>query len=68
VEEFDIETSASYKWIDLILSFLLMMVLLLSFRQFPYINFIAIPIILSYAYWLFKQVRLLNAYFKSDLS
>ena len=56
----------SYRYVEGIMYALFVVVLLLSIRQIDMVKYLAIPVVIGYAYWLFTQVRLLNQYFKGQ--
>ncbi|MCX6290802.1 MAG: hypothetical protein NT126_03470, partial [Bacteroidetes bacterium] len=55
----------SYRQIDFILTVALFAVIFLGISHWKYMNYLAIPFLLSYFYWFYLQMKLLNNYFKS---
>lgn len=53
----------SFKQIESILSILIVAVIILGVRYEQYANYIAIPILVAYIWWLYSQMKLLNNYF-----
>lgn len=55
----------SYKQVELVLTILLLVMFFLLTRHWKYAEYLMFPIALAYLFWLFKQVKDLNAYFKA---
>jgi hypothetical protein len=53
----------SFKQIEHILSALLVVVIFLGVRHVQYANYLAVPILVAYIWWLMSQMKLLNNYF-----
>ncbi|HOZ82928.1 MAG TPA: hypothetical protein PLU85_02265 [Bacteroidia bacterium] len=55
----------SFKQVQFIFSIFFVVVVLLYFKHLKIVNYLAVPIILIYAWWLFSQMKMLSNYFST---
>jgi hypothetical protein len=55
----------SFKQVEFILLALLMAVIFLGVKLWRHADYLAIPVMIAYIWWLYSQMKLLNNYFKS---
>ncbi len=53
----------SFKQVEFLLSILLIVAIFLGIRHVKYADYLAIPIVVAYLWWLYSQMKLLNNYF-----
>jgi len=52
----------SFRQVEVMLSLLLFLVIFLGMKHWRYANYVAIPVLIGYAWWMYSQMKLVNNY------
>ncbi len=59
------EEGIPFKQVESILSVLVIIIIFLSITHWKYADYLAIPMLITYCWWLYSQMKLLNNYFRA---
>lgn len=54
-----------FKYVEFVLTLLLLTTIVLSIKQWMYATYLAIPVLLVYSWWMYTQMRLVNIYLQT---
>jgi hypothetical protein len=60
-----IDERISYKQIELLISLLIVLVIFLGMNHWKYVDYLTIPVLMIFAWWLYSQMKILNKYLNS---